>query len=991
MFTMVKASELFPLRSPVKESESLTVVHSVIPGESVLFIGETRGGIISLSNFRLYVSDPPGFLNIPLGLIEQLEQRDLFCLQIYCKDGRCFRIQFNNTAVAEEWTRRILNELSPPEKIEDIFAFSHFAWACENVFEEFSAGIPNAELSADFTWFRSELARLRFDLQGAWRVSVANQEHGLCPTYPQEILIPASISDSVLEKVAQFRSQRRIPAIVWRNTGNGAVLARCSQPEVGWLGWRSAEDEELVRALAEACAYDSGTATRHSSGSDVSASSYENSLNNGEIPSLKDLSAEAAARDEVRKVLIVDARSYAAAVGNRARGGGVECPEYYLNAEIQFMNLANIHSIRKSFQSLRSLCHSPPDQTSWFQALDSTKWLHHMSGLLRASVRCVTALQTEGRAVIVHCSDGWDRTPQLVSLSQLLLDPYFRTLEGFQVLVEKEWLDFGHKMADRCGQGLGCSDSNERSPIFLQWLDCVHQLLLQFPCHFEFNLTYLLKLAEHTYSNVFGNFLANSLAERRQLKIKERTRSIWGYLRSHPSKFRNFLFVRRDEVLWPRFEVRDLLLWQDVYMGEAGGAGGASQVIKDVISSQNGSQDGSDGGNELADEMDKLQNGSKESTPDVCPEYRGGSSVTAESSDESSQSEEFSSQTEKSLKENGGSNGDLETNGVDRLERKLNQIESSTDTLVPENDAAVDKSRNGVEVHHRSKKSAAASAPVPISKCFFFDAPAPGQSPGVDCDPLDSDGLVSHHDQRQRRLVQIHSCHMAEVTSLRRDLQAARLALTQAGIKPETVLSSEEIPDPFDPIASSGVESTASEVSWEAVEDGDTDTPRPTLWIPDHAASCCMGCSTQFWFGRRKHHCRSCGRLFCSECSDNTVPLPAEQLYTPVRVCDGCYKMISGNGNDVIESCDIDQSENGNMDKCEADHSAQPRNHCQTSDIQREDSVNRDETTEQATEVEDQTPPGTLIIESTSKKCTTDLPCDMSQTNNRNSVELKVN
>merc|ERR1719244_1611035 len=93
-----------------------------------------------------------------------------------------------------------------------------------------------------------------------------------------------------------------------------------------------------------------------------------------------------------------------AAGGNRARGGGVECPEYYPNAEILFMNLANIHGIRKSFQGLRSLCQAPPDQTSWFQAIDSTKWLSHISGLLRAAVRTVTALQTEGRPVIVHCS-----------------------------------------------------------------------------------------------------------------------------------------------------------------------------------------------------------------------------------------------------------------------------------------------------------------------------------------------------------------------------------------------------------------------------------------------------------------------------------------------------------------------------------------------------------------------------------------------------------
>ena len=47
--------------------------------------------------------------------------------------------------------------------------------------------------------------------------------------------------------------------------------------------------------------------------------------------------------------------------------------------------------------------------------------------------------------MVVHCSDGWDRTGQLCGLAMLCLDPYFRTIDGFAVLVEKEWLAFGHK------------------------------------------------------------------------------------------------------------------------------------------------------------------------------------------------------------------------------------------------------------------------------------------------------------------------------------------------------------------------------------------------------------------------------------------------------------------------------------------------------------------------------------------------------------------
>ena len=35
--------------------------------------------------------------------------------------------------------------------------------------------------------------------------------------------------------------------------------------------------------------------------------------------------------------------------------------------------------------------------------------------------------------MLVHCSDGWDRTAQVCALSSLLLDPYYRTLHGFMV------------------------------------------------------------------------------------------------------------------------------------------------------------------------------------------------------------------------------------------------------------------------------------------------------------------------------------------------------------------------------------------------------------------------------------------------------------------------------------------------------------------------------------------------------------------------------
>ena len=79
----------------------------------------------------------------------------------------------------------------------------------------------------------------------------------------------------------------------------GAVLARCSQPEVGWLGWRSADDEDLVRAIADASAYDHPGAAKPDFSDEEKSSDLNGSCESGNgtggsdgVPSLKDLSAE---------------------------------------------------------------------------------------------------------------------------------------------------------------------------------------------------------------------------------------------------------------------------------------------------------------------------------------------------------------------------------------------------------------------------------------------------------------------------------------------------------------------------------------------------------------------------------------------------------------------------------------------------------------------------------------------------------------------------
>jgi hypothetical protein len=144
-------------------------------------------------------------------------------------------------------------------------------------------------------------------------------------------------------------------------------------------------------------------------------------------------------------------------------------------------------------------------------------------------------------SVLVHCSDGWDRTAQMTSIAQLLLDPYFRTLRGFECLIEKEWCSFGHKFAHRCGHA-AAKPSDECSPIFLQFLECVFHMQAQHPCAFEFDASLLDVIADHVFSCRFGTFLFDCEAERERHRVKSRTTSLWTFVNAHAGRFMNAFY-----------------------------------------------------------------------------------------------------------------------------------------------------------------------------------------------------------------------------------------------------------------------------------------------------------------------------------------------------------------------------------------------------------------------------------------------------------------
>jgi hypothetical protein len=248
-----------------------------------------------------------------------------------------------------------------------------------------------------------------------WRISTVNREYEICGTYPRTLVVPARISDTVLKHTAKFRSKSRIPALSYLHAPNGTSLTRSSQPLVGLKQRSSIQDEKLVEAIFAS--------------------------NLPAMPPPRPGSCN----------LIIDARPSANAMAQTAMGAGFESTENYKQCKVLFLGIDNIHVVRDSMARLMDAVFQADALAVPIAQVDKSHWLRHLRHILAGAALIVEHMHHNHCHVLVHCSDGWDRTAQLCSLVQLCLDPYYRTTRGFCVLIEKEWLSFGHKFKDRCG------------------------------------------------------------------------------------------------------------------------------------------------------------------------------------------------------------------------------------------------------------------------------------------------------------------------------------------------------------------------------------------------------------------------------------------------------------------------------------------------------------------------------------------------------------
>uniref|UniRef100_A0A0K8TME0 Putative myotubularin-related protein 10-b n=1 Tax=Tabanus bromius TaxID=304241 RepID=A0A0K8TME0_TABBR len=229
--------------------------------------------------------------------------------------------------------------------------------------------------------------------------------------------------------------------------------------------------------------------------------------------------------------------------------------------ELKILNLSDIlpsvQDVQRGYMKFRELC--TPDtphkflvqDAKYYSLLEKTSWLFYVSLCLKCSNEVAENLRAD-TTVVLRENNARDMCCVISSLSQILLDPHFRTIDGFQSLIQKDWVALEHPFVERLGHVYNGS-SEEQSPLLLLFLDCVWQLLQQFPEEFEFSQTYLTTVWDSAFLPIFDTFQFNTEYERSQATKDSQLilRPVWDWNEQFMEKdkvfFTNPFFVKKQE------------------------------------------------------------------------------------------------------------------------------------------------------------------------------------------------------------------------------------------------------------------------------------------------------------------------------------------------------------------------------------------------------------------------------------------------------------
>ncbi|KAI7813000.1 myotubularin-related protein 12 [Triplophysa rosa] len=227
---------------------------------------------------------------------------------------------------------------------------------------------------------------------------------------------------------------------------------------------------------------------------------------------------------------------------------------YSVKTEDLTESLPTVQDIQQSYNKFKQffLIDNSTDfwlsDVKWFSSIESSGWLDIIRQCLQKAVEVVECLEKDNTNVLITEEEGTDLCCLVSSLAQIMLDPYYRTLTGFQSLVQKEWVAGCHAFLDRCNH-LHQKDKDCQSPVFLLFLECVWQLVQQHIPAFQFSETYLTVLSDSVHVPVFSTFLFNSGYHRESfMKVESPLAqsgplscpSVWDWSLQFDSKAQNF-------------------------------------------------------------------------------------------------------------------------------------------------------------------------------------------------------------------------------------------------------------------------------------------------------------------------------------------------------------------------------------------------------------------------------------------------------------------